>query len=243
MRFSSQRLTATLALCLWLVAGTSLASPPLRSFSSRYTVSAGGLPMGVMTRELKLATDGGYRFTSHFATSGLAAALKPLAIDESSRGVVDEGRFVPHEYRYTRSSGRKKKETSTKFEWSSLQAIGNTDGRDWQVTLKGGELDQLVYQLALAGDLSSKVTELRYSVPEGGKLQDYPLTQRGTETIESGGKSISTLRVEYLRKDKRRTTLWCDPAQDFLPVQIEYREKDGSLSVARLSATLAQDAD
>jgi hypothetical protein len=43
--------------------------------------------------------------------------------------------------------------------------------------------------------------------------------------------------VAYSREDGRRTVLWCAGELGYLPVRIEYTEKDGAVTTATLRAT------
>jgi len=229
----------TMLLALFLLGCPLLARANERAllvpFDAVYAVTAQGFKVGSMRRTLRFDGEHRYRFTATFETTGLAAALKRVAVTESSSGVVEQGILRPVRYRYLRQSGKKVQASGVDFDWSQNLARGNNGDRRWQLPLTGAELDKLTYQLALAADLQAKVPTLKYVVPDGGKRQTFALTLTGAAQVSLDSGSVDTLRVEHRRKDQRQTTLWCDPARGFVPVQIEYREKDGSLIRARLT--------
>ena len=235
MRFTCQ--TALLALLLGgiLTSGAALAGASIAPFEARYAVSSKGFKVGVMIRKLEITTGRTYRFTADFETTGLAGALKRVVISESSTGEILGNKFRPRQYRYRKESGKKIEESGADFDWAQAVATGFKGGQRWRLPLTGDELDKVVYQLALAADLLAGAELLDYTVPDAGKRQRFSVKRVGEEVISLAAGEVSTLRVEYRRRDGRRTTLWCDPARDYLPVQIEYREKDGSVLRATLS--------
>lgn len=228
------RLTAvSLAALLFLMQHAAAGAPPA-AFDSVYDVSSGGLTVGEMTRRFQINAAGDYEFTSHFTTTGLAGAFKHVAIEESSTGRFIHNRFHPSEYRYRKENGYKQQTTVVHFNWPLGKAEGTNDTKSWSTPLSGDELDKLSYQLALASDLRERKTTLEYRVPDNGKVDTFPIRIVGEESLIGDTMGRKVVRVEYLRRDTRRTTLWCDPERAYLPVKIEYREKDGSLSVALL---------
>lgn len=211
-------------------AGGTLPAP----FDAVYTVTAQGFKVGIMRRTLTLEAQNHYRLSASFETTGLAAALKRVTVTESSSGLVQQGRLRPVSYRYRRESGKKIQNAGVDFDWSQNLASGYNGERHWELPLTGPELDKLTYQLALAVDLQAQSETLQYSVPDGGKRQTFALTLIGKAQLSLDSGTVDTLRVEHQRKDQRRTTLWCDPKRGYFPVQIEYREKDGSIMRASL---------
>jgi len=228
------RLTAVSLATLVFLMRHAVAGAPPSPFDSVYDVSSGGLTIGEMTRRFHINAAGDYEFTSHFTTTGLAGAFKHVLIEESSTGRFIQDRFQPSDYRYRKENGHKRQTIVIHFNWPLGKAEGTNEAKSWSAPLSGNELDKLSYQLALASDLGEHKPTLEYRVPDNGKIDTFPIRILGEEPL-SGDKSVGkVVRVEYLRRDTRRTTLWCDPERGYLPVKIEYREKDGSLSVALL---------
>lgn len=229
----------TLLLGLFLLGFQPLASAAapalLAPFDAVYTVTAQGFQVGIMRRTLRLEGANHYHLSATFETTGLAAALKRVLVTESSRGLVQDGRLRPVTYDYRKESGKKIQRTGVDFDWSQNLASGYNGERRWQLPLTGTEQDKLTYQLALAADLLAQKETLAYLVPDGGKRQTFALALVGKSRITLDTGSVDTLQVEHRRKDQRRTTLWCDPQRAYFPVQIEYREKDGSITRARLT--------
>lgn len=241
MRFARQTTLLTLLLGSILSSGTTLARQAIEPFEARYAVSAKGLKLGEMTRKLEISPGQTYRFTADFKTTGLAGAFKRVVIRESSTGEILGRTIRPRQYRYRKESGKKIEESGTDFDWTQKLATGFKGEQHWQLPLSGDEFDKVTYQLALAADLLAGTTVLDYNVPDAGKRQRFSVKREGTEVIALATGKVSTLRVAYRRRDGRSTLLWCDPARAFLPVQIEYREKDGGVTRATLDRLLPQE--
>ena len=234
MRFLRLALLTALTGLFNIMPLTAQAATTQQPFSAVYTVSSKGLDVATMTRELTLTEDGNYVFTSTLDATGIAAVIKRVHLQERSQGVLRDHHFQPKHYEITRSSGKKHHQSKVEFDWQRKLAVGTTDAKTWETPLTAEVLDKLVYQLALMEDLRRQRKDLLYRVVDDGKLQRYGLTLLGKENLAFGDTPIATIKVEYRRNDTRRTTLWCAPQFDFLPVQIEYREKDGTTTLARL---------
>ncbi|MGH8597961.1 MAG: DUF3108 domain-containing protein, partial [Gammaproteobacteria bacterium] len=108
--------------------------------------------------------------------------------------------------------------------------------RQTSLSIVAGTLDKLVYQLVLMHDLRDPSKPLHYVVADDGRIKNYQLVREGEETLEILGAPTATLRVVYSASESpRRTTLWCAPRFDYLPVKIEYREDDGNVTTATLT--------
>lgn len=220
-------------ICLSLAATAEPAAPS--PFEARYVVRTSGIQVGTMLRRFTLAPDGTYRFESVVESTGLAAMLKPLRIEESSAGQWQADGPRPEHYAYRRVSGRKTKQTLIDFDWTGGRTRARIGDTVAESGLEPGTVDKLAYQLALMLDLAAGRQELAYRVADVGKLKDYTLVRGTISRVEAAGKSFETVPVEYARDDGRRTVLWCAPALGFLPVRIEYTEKDGALTTATLT--------
>ena len=234
MRFLRLALLTALTGLLNILPLTAPAATTQQPFSAVYTVSSKGLDVATMTRELTLTEDGNYVFTSTLDATGIAAVIKRVRLQERSQGVLRDHHFQPEHYESARSSGKKHHQSTVEFDWQHQLAVGTTDNRTWEIPITTGVLDKLAYQLVLMEDLRRQRKDLIYRVVDDGKLQRYGLTLLGPENLVLGDTPIATIKVEYRRDDTRLTTLWCAPRFDFLPVQIEYREKDGTTTLARL---------
>lgn len=209
-------------------------------FVAVYAVEAGGIGAGRMTRTLSIAADDDYRFSAVVEAEGLVALLKPTRIVEESMGRWVDAHPVSTRYVHTKISGKKRKETAIDFDWTTARSHATINGTPVEAALEAGEIDKLSYQLALMRDLAAGVTALEYRVAEAGGGKRYRLERGADVRVQAGAASYDTVPVTYARDDGRRTVLWCAPALEYLPVRIEYTEKDGKVTTAEL---VSVDAD
>lgn len=206
-------------------------------FEASYAVRTSGIAVGTMTRRLALDADGSYRFESVVESTGLAALLKPLKIEETSTGRWKDGELRPLRYAYGRVSGKKSRQTVIEFDWDNARAKASVGSVTAEAELIPGTVDKLAYQLVLMRDLEAGRTELDYRVADTGKLKEYTLARLPEASVQAGDRTYATVPVAYSRDDGRRTVLWCAGELGYLPVRIEYTEKDGAVTTATLRAT------
>ncbi len=198
-----------------------------------YELSIGVLKLGVMRRTLDIKKDGTYIFESAMETSGLAALLHPDRVRETSRGRIVDGRFAPDHYLYDNS--RKKRRYELIFDYVNGVVKRGDTGADWTAPLDAAVLDKLVYQVQLMQDLPTKSPALNYRIADKDKLKTYLIESRGSEEISTPHGRYATLRLERTTDDaRRRTTVWCAEALGWLPVRVDYQDKDGTVTTAKL---------
>jgi Protein of unknown function (DUF3108) len=236
---ASQRLFRPLLLLLALAcAPVFAAEADLHNFVATYSVRTGGLKVGKMQRRLTITSGNHYRFESKIESTGLLALVHSGYIEESSEGELAPATLRPHRYAYGRISGDKRKETSAIFNWAESHVTMRTKDQQWKVMMDPGTLDKLVYQLALMRDLARGGSgALHYAIADEGEIKTYELSRAGAETVELSNTTVSAQKIVYARQgSSRKTTLWCAAAYGYLPIKIEYLERDGGLTTATLTA-------
>ena len=226
------RYLAGMMLVLAVAAGASASDGP-RPFVAVYQLSQGSLAFGTMERRFELKADGAYRFLSRMKTSGVLALVRSDKITESSTGHWRDGRFVPASYSYHNSRGDK--HFALRFDYSNGQVLRSDQANGWRAAMPAAVLDKLIYQMQMMVDLAAAPSSLRYDIADKNKLKDYLFDQRGREEIETDAGRYQAVRLERSASGTdRRTTVWCAEDLAWLPVKVEYREKDGSVTTALL---------
>lgn len=206
-------------------------APP--AFVAVYQLSQGSLAFGTMERRFELKADGNYRYLSRMKTSGVLALVRSDKITESSTGKFRDGQFVPTTYSYHNSRGDK--QFALRFDYRNGQVMRSDQANGWSAAMPARTLDKLVYQMQMMIDLTSEPAALQYSIADKNKFKDYQFDNRGPEEVETDAGRYQTLRLERGAEGaERRTVVWCARKLDWLPVKVEYREKDGSVTTALL---------
>lgn len=215
-------------------------------FSANYLVKLNGIQAGELKRTLKTEDNGQRRFSSVSQAMGVFSFFKPDVIEESSVWTLEKGHVTPQEYLYLRTGGKKEKYLQMSFDWPNKQVSIDDKEHPWQLKIKKGVLDKLVYQISLMHDLDKGIEQIDYRIADGGRLKTYTIKVLGTETIITPLGQIETIKLTRQREkpNDRETTLWCAPTLNYLPVKIEHVEDDTVFSAVlrRLTGIEAQHA-
>jgi hypothetical protein len=215
-------------------------------FSANYLVKLNGIQAGELKRRLITEESGQRRFSSVSQAKGVFSFFKPDVIEESSVWTLEKDRVTPHEYLYLRSGGKKEKYLQMLFDWSNKQVSIDDKEHPWQLKIKNGVLDKLVYQISLMRDLDKGIKQIDYRIADGGRLKTYTIKVLGTETVTTPLGQIEAIKLTRQREKPgdRETTLWCAPALNYLPVKLEHVEDDTVFSAVlrRLTGIEAEQA-
>lgn len=205
-------------------------------FSANYQVRLNGIQAGELKRSLESKTDGERLFKSTTKAKGVFAFFKPETIVETSLWRWNENAIEPQSYLYNRKGGKKEKKVHLDFDWLNQRLHINDGKQPWSLDLLPKTLDKLVYQLALMSDLANDKHEFTYQIADGGKVKTYNISILGEETVMTPLGEFSTIKLlrKRERKKDRKTTLWCAPSLNYLPVQLEHIEKDGTVFTATI---------
>lgn len=188
----------------------------------RYAVYKSSLNMQIGRAEQRweFAEDGSYLLQAMTETSGLASLLKPMRIEQESRGHMVAAGLQP-EFFKTLRNGVDNKE-SAEFDWSTGQVHLSRDASVQSVTPGTQDILSLNYQLAYYGRLAEGTT---LGVVTGKKYDRYALDSLGEEEIEVPAGRFRTL---HLRAQTETTTeIWIAIEQRGLPVKIRFTDKKG----------------
>lgn len=228
-----RRLRILMLFALVGIAAPSHAENELRSFTATYDLSIGPLKLGEMSREMRIGADHTYIFESIMRTSGITALFRRDRVSELSRGVIQNGRYTPLRYEYDNS--RKKRRFALDFDYANGIITSTDNGGSRKVRIPSMLLDKLVYQAQLMRDLASSLQPLHYEVADKDEMKTYLIKTVGNEDIVTPHGRYKTVRLERSNEDaKRRTTVWCAESLDWLPVRVDYRDKDGTTTTALL---------
>lgn len=221
-------LTLTLVLSLPLP-GFALAAgvdpDPPSEFTVTYELRHSSVLLARMERSLRPDTDGAWIYESRSSPAGLLGLVRRDRITERSLWRPVDGRPQPLRYEYHHTGRGNERHVTLDFDWADNSVINELNGHAWRMTLPGPVQDKLLYQYTLSRDLRDDVDELRYEVADGGGLKVYHFERTGTETLHTRLGPLETVKLRRIDSDDR-TTIWCAPALDYMPVRVEqYRDR------------------
>ena len=215
---------------------------PIPPHRAEYLLTRDGLPFGVMTMELTIDADGGYRYRAHTEPHA-AVALMSQALElrdgvrqtEESVGQVEAGRFHPREYHFRREGSEAERGLDLTFDWARRRAVMTSEGKPWSMEIPAEAQDKLSVLLAVRQDLAVPQGEHSYRVADGGRLKTYSFRVLGRESLPGPEGERDTVALER-SKDGREVDyrLWMAPELHQLPVRVE-RDEAGSLYVMELT--------
>lgn len=224
---------------LLAISCTSYASA-IPSFEARYNISKGVLKLGEMSRRMRVDENGSYQFESTMRSKGLVSLFAKAAIEESSQGVIIDGRLQPTAYSY--SKGSNKKDFSLSFDHSQATVTTKrANGELSSLPLPVATMDKLVYQAQLMLDLPAEPQSLNYSIADRGKIKQYAIDILGQELVTTGLGEFPCVKVQRVKKSGHKTTVWYAQELSWMPVRVEHEDKDGGTTVAVLQQLTLQD--
>lgn len=199
-------------------------------FVARFSLTTQGAKIGETLWSLSPVRGNVFVYESRTITAGIFALVSDEEVVERSKWRLRDGALQPLGYSYRRSGGEKERNVEVAFDWKNGVAQNTARGHSWRMPVPEGTLDKLSYVLVLRKDLAAQVSELSYTIADGGLLKTYELRVEAEERIDTALGPMDTVKVRRLRdSDARETLLWCAKSLGYLPVQIEHREKDGTV--------------
>ena len=220
-----------LALLGWLIFTSVWAEEPPPPFTAVYAISLKGVTVGRLTLDFARPDAGHYRVHSRMEATGLARLLQGLEVDETSEGTLTHAGFQPETYQYARHQKKRDKRFGLAFDWAA-RLVRRTDKPEASPqTLAPHTLDKAVLLPAIMRDLSLKGQMNTVLVADDDRVKTYALERVEAPPLTFVGRSMEVVVVSYGNPDSgRRTQLWCAPALGFVPLRIEYRERDGKIT-------------
>ena len=206
-------------------------------FEADYTIRIKGVKIAKMTRRFTRLEDGAYQYHSETRTTGLLSIFRKDLIVETSKWHMEAHKLIPIDYYYNHSGGKKNRQVNITFDWEKNRITNSIDGSSWKMPTSPNIMDKLLYQLAIMYDLQAGKESLHYTVADGGKTKIYNFEILGEETVKTPLGDLQTIKLERHKPNSRRkSTLWCAKALQYLPIKVENIEKDGKITVALINS-------
>jgi len=188
---------------------------PLPLTKERYHLSWDGKLEGDATRSLSCkATQ--CRYETHASVVGLAS-FSEISDFQWAHGQVEFQRYERTLQLLFKQVARIEKQAD-----GSIRS--ERRGKVYQYAGKAGLVDILNIEVQLRADrLANRAPKASYPLADSKGISAISLHREADETLTVAGKARHS--EVYVRQDgKRKTTLWLDPAQAFLPLQIIHQD-------------------
>ena len=188
---------------------------PLPQTKEHYHLSWDGKLEGDATRSLSCkATQ--CRYETHASVVGLAS-FSEISDFQWAHGQVEFQRYERTLQLLFKQVARIEKQAD-----GSIRS--ERRGKVYQYAGKAGLVDILNIEVQLRADrLANRAPKASYPLADSKGISAISLHREADETLTVAGKARHS--EVYVRQDgKRKTTLWLDPAQAFLPLQIIHQD-------------------
>ena len=222
---------------LMFMAGPAWAVQPPQRVQLDFAVTSGTMSLGV-GRDV-LEHDGKqYSVISETKTVGLAAFLYKMNIRRESRGLITQSGLRPLHFEEDRT---RKPKRAVDFDWDAR--LNNlTDGVNVQtLALPDNTFDQTSFAYAFAFRPPSDEI-LPVYLTDGRKLSDYKYQIIGREKLKTTLGELETVHFQKVQEadDKRGFEVWLSVHYHYLPVQIRFIEKNGTVLDSTVTAISLQ---
>jgi len=220
-------------IALMFLAGPAWGIQPPQRVQMDFTVNSGSMHLGE-GRDV-LEHDGKqYSVVSESKTVGLAAFFYKMNVRRESRGLITRNGLRPLHFQEDRS---RKPKRAADFDWNA-KLIKLTDGENVStVELLDNTYDQTSFSYAFA--FRSPDDEFPpVHLTDGRQLSDYKYKRVGKEKIKTPIGELETVHFQKVREadDKRGFDVWLAVEHHYLPVQIRFIEKDGTVLDSTVTA-------
>lgn len=203
------------------------------SFTAEFLLYTKGVKVARMHREYINGDNGRYLYRSQTEAVGLISLFRNDQILEETNWILDGSNIIPIHYSYSHTQTKKERLVTIDFDWEHGKITNDINGEAWDMPVKSGTLDKLLYQLAIMRDLKRGNFPISYTIADGGKIKTYDFELLGEEILETPLGDMHTIKLfRHKPNSKRQTTLWCASGLEYLPVKVENIEKDGRKTVA-----------
>lgn len=179
-----------------------------------------GMQIGRTEQRWEFFADGTYRLLAITETTGIAALLKPVRIEQESRGRMVAGGLQPEHFT-TLKNGRDANENA-EFDWSTAEVRLSRDSSVQAISPGTQDALSFNYQLAHLGRLAEGRS---LGVVTGKKYERYAVDALGEEEIEVPAGHFRTLHLRV--QTETVTEVWIALDQRGLPVKIRFTDKKG----------------
>ncbi len=224
LHWQVQAMIAALLAAL-LLAAPATAGTALTPHSAEYKIKISVLG-GRLTTQLN-TTETGYVATHTVKPTGMSRMLARGAIEETSEFDTTADGVRPKAYSSRDTLSRDRINASIAFDWDSGEARGTVNGEEALFEIAGLAYDRVSIQYELMHDLLNDRREPRYTMFEVDELRPVNIRIVGTRTVKVPAGTYEVVGIQHQAEgSKRRTTMWCAPELDYLPVIIEQHRLD-----------------
>ncbi|WP_196138274.1 DUF3108 domain-containing protein [Aliikangiella sp. G2MR2-5] len=195
----------------------------LRQYRAVYSVNSDGKELGKATRTLTEVNN----IWKLQIQSKLSKWMLTLRSNEFTEFVPANSLIKTRKF-YTSSkvTFKSPRVIEQSFDWQARKETGKRDKQQWELSFECKIYDRMSHLIQLRADLLNGTENLLYNVSYKGRHKLYQYQISGQETLKSNLGNLETIRIDRIKGDESRFSLWLSPELNYLPVQIAQVEQD-----------------
>ncbi|MBM7074089.1 DUF3108 domain-containing protein [Shewanella sp. 202IG2-18] len=196
---------------------------PLTPQRAEYKVYYGDIELGKARYNLEPTGKNEYRYTFE---SALALLVLSDNREVSSEFSVENNTIKPLRYFHDRKGTGSDYQEQLVFLDQQKKIFSRYKGDKKEFEYHPELYDSLSIQLQLRLDVANHKKSYKYELIKSNKKDDYTFKIDGEEVIEINGIKYDTVKLEVVRKKKKRQTyIWMAPKLAYLPVKLSHLKK------------------
>ncbi|MDH3338393.1 MAG: DUF3108 domain-containing protein [Gammaproteobacteria bacterium] len=221
-------------LCAALLTSTAFAETALTPHTAVYEVKISVLS-GQLNTELR-STATGYAATHVIKPTGMSRMLARGSISETSEFSSTAHGVRPKVYSSKDTISRDKADAYIRFDWETGEARGTVNGEEVLSVMDDLAHDRVSIQYELMYDMLHDGLSEHYTMFEIDQLRTVDVRNIGARTVKVPAGKFEVVGIQHQAEgSKRKTTFWCAPELEYLPVIIEQHRREKLKVRAELS--------
>lgn len=240
-RLSSAAAVASLAALLAEGVPAEPLVEPVPVYEAQYEVRYKGRRIGEsvqrVTRQDTTGDDPAptYRFEATTSAKGLARLLRRQPIVEESTFELRGEAVRPLMFSLDDGTRKGDDDVSVEFDWDAGTARVETSSGVADLSIEPGVHDRATLQVALMLELAADIAPEQHRLIDDDSAKTYTYEVGAAETLDTPAGEYEAIEVIQRREgSSRHTHIWMAPALRHLPVKIEQRRDDETLTTLTL---------
>jgi len=195
----------------------------LHEYKATYDVISDNDKLGTATRNL-FSTEKGWKLQM---TTRIKKWMLSLKSNEFSEFDIAENELKTRRF-YTSSKVTFKSARIIEqlFDWDNKIEKGTRDKRTWELPIEDTIFDRMSHIIQMRADLLSGKEKLEYLVSYKGIRKPFNYQLMTEELLDTPIGKVQTIKIDRVKGDESRYSVWLSPEHNYLPVKIAQIEQD-----------------
>ena len=196
------------------------AEQELSSFKAIYKIGIPNMTAAEMTVTVK-RKDNELLYRSEVVAKGFIGHLLNIRAHSYSKIIKQDEHWLP--IVYEKEVADKNKKQIYRFDWENHKASVLYEGKQYDLNLNKGTVDENTFQLKLRDDVINTHAsdfDRNYTLLSDGRLKERRFVKQAEEIVETELGKFNAIRIERYKNETPDQIYWLSSEHDYLPVKI-----------------------